>query len=304
MITKAKNEQTDEIKELRRICFPDEDPRYTDFFFRYIYKPENCYLYMSGGEILSCIIRDVHPLMFNGRVIQASMLTGAATRPDVRKNGYMHKLLQVVMDACEHSELLTFVQSEEPDLFEHMGFRRIYKRNVYEISRMDCRRTTNFGINFDPSAIDLLKVYSAYISRFNGFYTRDLPDFVTRIKEARETGRKIIAYFNGKDQIQGYAIMKINDDCVDIEELTYLSGMALLKLCNTALQEKDKVYLHVSDAEDMNKVFPRASAKEELSAMARLNDAALFSKLYNTKVTDTRDLRAVSLRPLNLNEKY
>ena len=246
-------------------------------------------------------------LLFNGRILQASVISGACTVPDCRGQGRMHRLMDTVVDACSHQELVTLIVPngiDTVDNYAQWGFEPVYTRQRYLLQRPDCRELSRDGIVYDVPAGDLLKVYSAYISRFNGFYTRDLPDFVTRIKEARETGRKIIAYFNGKDQIQGYAIMKINDDCVDIEELTYLSGMALLKLCNTALQEKDKVYLHVSDAEDMNKVFPRASAKEELSAMARLNDAALFSKLYNTKVTDTRDLRAVSLRPLNLNEKY
>ena len=304
MITKAKNEQTDEIKELRRICFPDEDPRYTDFFFRYIYKPENCYLYMSGGEILSCIIRDVHPLMFNGRVIQASMLTGAATRPDVRKNGYMHKLLQVVMDACEHSELLTFVQSEEPDLFEHMGFRRIYKRNVYEISRMDCRRTTNFGINFDPSAIDLLKVYSTYIRRFNGFKARTLRYFENLQREVNAVGGRLVGYYGEDNQLHGYAVISMRGRDGWIDELVYTDSLAIWKLVNTALTMRQRVILDVSSAENMSRLFPSAQRMSYDSAVVRLNQPELFSRLFRAQVSSAKEAFELSSRPLNFNERY
>ena len=42
------------------------------------------------------------------------------------------------------------------------------------------------------------------------------------------------------------------------EEIVYLDSVALLKLCNAALQERKTVNLFVSAAEDLSVAFPRA----------------------------------------------
>lgn len=302
MITKANESQTEEIREIWRICFPQEDPRYAEYYFKNLYHPENCYVYMLEGKIVSCLIRNTHAMMFNGRALQASMIVGAATLPQYRQRGYMHALLNIVIDACEHSELLTLIQSEDAAMYKNFRFRMIYKRAQYTVTRSDCKRTTNFGCGYNPTAIDLLKVYSAFISRFNGYYARDLEYFVKYINEIRAEGGKIVAYFNGKDQIQGYASMIPMGDELVVEELIYLDSMALTKLVNAALQEKKIVKLLVSEAENLSVIFPKADVKVYGSTMMRLNDAELFTKLFGKKVLSVEDVAKISQRPLNLNE--
>jgi predicted acetyltransferase len=302
MITKANERQTEEIREIWRICFPQEDPRYAEYYFKNLYQPENCYVYLLEDKVVSCVIRNTHAVMFNGRALQASMIVGAATLPEYRQRGYMRALLNIVVDACEHSELITLIQSEEPSLYTNFGFRMIYKRVQYTLTRADCKRTTNFGCGYNPTAIDLLKVYSAFISRFNGYYARDLEYFVKYINEIRAQGGKIVAYFNGKDQIQGYASMIPVGNELLVEELIYLDSMALTKLINAALQEKKIVKVSVSEAEDLSRIFPSAPKKVYGSTMMRLNDAELFTKLFGKKIVTVEDVAKISQRPLNLNE--
>jgi len=197
MIKKATAEQTAEIREIFSICFPNEDTRYMDYFFKSVYEPENCYVNIVDGKIVSTLIRNPHAIMFNGRVLQASMIMGVATLPEYRRKGYMQELMDVVLDACEHSELLTLIQSESPVIYEPFGFSTVYKRKDVRLERKDVKRITNFGCAYEPTAIDLLKVYSAFIRRFNGFYARDLQYFVDYKKEIIAEGGKIVAYYNG-----------------------------------------------------------------------------------------------------------
>ena len=298
MIKKATAEQTAEIKEIFSICFPNEDTRYMDYFFKNVFEPENCYVNIVDGKIVSTLIRNPHAIMFNGRVLQASMIMGVATLPEYRRKGYMQELMDVVLDACEHSELLTLIQSESPVIYEPFGFSTVYKRKDVRLERKDVKRITNFGCAYEPTAIDLLKVYSAFIRRFNGFYARDLQYFVDYKKEIIAEGGKIVAYYNGKDQIQGYAVMIPQGKELCVEEIVYLDSMSLNKLCNAALQERRVIHLHVSEAEDLTKLFPEAKVRTYSSTMARLNDARLFNK----KVTTVEEAYAISQRPLNLNE--
>lgn len=302
MITKANEEQTAEIRQLWKTCFPQEDPRYIEYYFKTLYKPENCFVKTEKGKVVSAVMRNPHAIMFNGRVLQASMLVGMATLPQYRKKGYMHEVMDVVLDACEHSELITLIQSEQPVLYEQFGFKTIYTRTDYTLERKDVKRITNFGCAYEPTPIDLLKVYSAFIRRFNGFYARDLEYFVKYKKEIIAEGGKIVAYYNGKDQIRGYAVMIPQGNELRVDEVVYLDAMSLVKLCNAALQEKKIIHLHVSAAEDLSKLFPGAKVRHYGSTMARLNDADLFSKLFNQRISTVEEAFGISQKPLNLNE--
>lgn len=304
MIKTATVDDLPEIKELWKICFPDVDSRYQDFFFRYILKPEQCFIKVQEGKILATLVRRKHPMMFNSRVLQTSMIIGVCVHPDYRHKGYMHEMMDIIVDACEHNELVTLIQTKKPEGYEPFGFRTIYKRTQYQIERKDVRRVSNLGCSYEPTPLDLLKVYSAYIKRFNGFYARDLEYFVNYKKEIKAIGGKIIAYYNGKDQIQGYATMVPEGSYLQVEEIIYLDAMSLVKLCNAALQEKKIVNLYVSEAEDLLKVFPDALQKTYKSTMVRLNDAELFSKVFSHKIENVEEAFALSARPLNLNEHY
>ena len=302
MIEKATEEQTNEIRQIWKTCFPKEDPRYIEYYFKNIYKPENCYVNIIDGKIVSVLMRNPHALMFNGRVLQASMLVGAATLPEYRNKGCMHELMEVVIDACEHSELITLIQSEEPELYEQYGFRTIYNRADYTVERKDVKRITNFGCAYEPTPIDLLKVYSAFIRRFNGFYARDLEYFIKYKKEITAVGGKIVAYYDGKNQIRGYAVMIPQGNELRVEEIIYLDSMSLVKLCNAALQERRVVHLLVSEAENLRLVFPTAKKRTFGSTMCRLNDADLFIRVFNRRILTVEDAFAISRKPLNLNE--
>ena len=302
MIVKANSEQTNEIRKLWLTCFPKEDPRYIDYYFKNIYTPENCYVNVVDNKVVSALMRNPHALMFNGRVLQASMIIGVATLPQYRKKGYMKELMNVVLDACEHSELITMIQAEDPAIYEQFGFRTVYRRQDYTIERKDVKRITNFGCAYEPTPIDLLKVYSAFIRRFNGFYPRDLEYFKRYKKEITAVGGKIVAYYDSKDQIRGYAVMIPQGNELRVEEIVYLDSMSLIKLCNAALQERRIVHLLVSQAEDLSKLFPDAKKETYGSTMARLNDAKLFGRLFSRNVSTVHDAFAISTKPLNLNE--
>lgn len=304
MIRRATEEQTEEIKKLWITCFPLEDSRYIDFYFKNYYKPQYAWCNVHDDKIISVVIRTPHAMMFNGRVLRTSMLSGIATLPEYRHKGYMQEVMDVVLDACEHSELITILRTEKPKMYERFGFQMVYNRSIYRLKRSDVKRITIYGCAYEPTPLDLLKVYSAFIKRFNGFYARDLEYFVKYKQEVIHTGGKIVAYYNSKNQIMGYAVMKPNGDDLEVEELIYLDSMSLVKLLNACLQEKKNVEICVSDAEDLGKLFPKAERKKVAVTMARLNDAQLFSRLYGRRVSSVDSAFAISTKPLNLNEYF
>ena len=290
------------VKNTWKKCFVQEDPRYIEYFFNNVYKPEYAFVEVEDGEAVASLCRIPHALVFNGRILQASMISGLAELPEKRKENYLPGLIETALDACEHSELITLINADRPELYESYGFRAVYKRNIFTIKRESVKQITNFGCAYEPTPLDMLKVYSTFIRRFNGFYARDVDYFIRLKKEIIARGGKIVAYYNGKNQIQGYATILIEGKEAKVEECIYLNSMALMKLVNAALQERQVIRLHVSEAENLGVFFPDTECEVYDATMARINDFALFSRLFNEKITETEEAFAISERPLNLNE--
>ncbi len=302
MIRTGEENLTAGIRECISLCFPDQDQKYFDFFFRHVYRPEHGYADVEDGKVVSVILRIPHNVMFNGRVLKTSMLVGVCTHPDYRGQGRMAEVMHTVLDACSHSELITFIQSDKPELYTRYGFRTVYYRTDYTLSADNIRKVNPYGCMYDPSPVDMLKVYSVFIRRFNGFYTRDLGYFQDLKKEIAAEGGRIIASYDAKNQIRGYETILPYGDRAKIEECIYLDSTALLKLLNVALGEKPVVHLHTSQAENMKVLFPGAPERTYGHTMARLNDAALFSRLYGVAAADVEEAFSLTNRPLNMNE--
>ena len=302
MITLATDSQTREVREITTLCYPDRDPRYLDYFFKNYYQAENCYLNVIDGEICSMVYRNPHVILFNDRPIKTSMLLGVATSPSKQGKGYMKQLLDVVLDACEHSELITLLQTDSPELYRPFGFENIYKRQKFIFERKDVERTNLMGVGYEPTPIDLLKAYSAFIQRFNGFYPRDLEYYVNYRKQIISLGGKIIGYYDGNNQIRGYLVMLPDGKRLRVEELIYLDSTTIIKLLNAAFQERRVTDVYVSEAEDLTKLFPSVQVEVYNSTMAKLNDASLFNRLYGSKVSNVKEAFSLSKKPLNLNE--
>lgn len=292
------------IKNIWKKSFTLENPGYIDFFFRDIYKPEYGYAYVEDSKAVASICRIPHSLVFNGRVLQASMLCGLSELPDYRRYGYIKNVLDTVIDACEHTELITLARAESEEVLKPYGFLPIYQQNEFIIQREDVKRITNYGCAYEVAPIDMLKVYSSFIRRFNGFMARDIESFINLKKEVISRGGKIIGYYDARNQIQGYAIVLLQGREAIVSECIYLDSMTLIKLINGALQERSTIHLYVSEAENLSVLFPNATRKVHDAVMVRLNSPELFSRLFNRKISNVLEAYSLSDKPLYLNERY
>lgn len=290
------------IKNTWRKCFTFVDPRYTEFFFRNIFLPEYGYAQVEDNKVTASLCRIPHVMMFQGRAIKTSMISGVAQLPEYRKYNYAEQLLYTALDACEHTELITLIHGNEQVAYEEYGFKPIYKRRKYKINRDQIKRITNIGCAYDPQPLDMLKVYSAYIRRFNGFLARDAEYYVNLKKEITARGGKILAYYNSDKQIQGYATILIAGKEAIVEECVYLNSMALTKLINGALQERAQIQLHVSEAEQLERIYEGIESEVYPAVFARINDTRLFSRLFRKNVETVEEAFGISEKPLNLNE--
>ena len=304
MIEQANAALDSSVREIWKKCFTNQNPRWMETYFRYVYRPAFAYCDIEENKVVSMLMRQPHALAFNGRIIQASILSGAATLPAYRNQGRMHRLFQVVLDACAHQELLTLLPGEETDYYVSLGFRAVYKRIRYTLTRQDVKRITNFGCAYEPSPEDMLWVYSRFICNFNGFKARNQRHFENLKRETAARNGKIVAFYDAGNHIQGYAVILLRGALAYVEECIYLDSLALCKLMNAALQERATVVLDVSASENLAVLFPEAKKAERVSMMVRLNDPELFGRLFNAKIETVQDAFALSRKPLSCNERY
>ena len=282
------------------------DPRFTEYFFQNVYQPQYGYYVMKDGEVKGSLCCIPHAYMFNGRVLQASIISKIAILNSSEKIEVLDSLMECVLDKSDHQELITLLKPEDQTIdYSRFGFQEVYERIQYTLRREDIKQTySNLGCSFDPSAVDMLKVYVGFIRRFNGFFVRDIEYYTKLKKEIAARGGKIVAFYNSKNQIEGYATILIEGKTARIEECVYLESTALIKLINAAFQERGLVYLEVSPYENLSLVFPEAEKKSVRQIYARLNNPELFSRLYNTHVESVEEAVMLSKKPLNLNEIY
>ncbi|MGP1375991.1 MAG: GNAT family N-acetyltransferase [Bulleidia sp.] len=291
------------VHEIWKKCFTNQNPRWIETYFRYIHRSEFAYCDVEENRAVSVLMRQPHALAFNGRMIQASVLSGAATLPAYRNQGRMHALFQVALDACSHQELITLLPGEENGYYAAFGFAPIYRRSRYTLTRRDVKRITNFGCAYEPDPAAMMEVYSRFVQNFNAFKARNLRYFENLKRETAARNGKIVAYYDG-GHICGYAVILLRGAIACIEECIYLDSMALSKLLNAALQERATVQLDVSVSENLGVLFPEAKRTERVSMLARLNDAELFGRLFNARIKTVQEAYALSRKPLFCNERY
>lgn len=301
MIVRGSQRLKENIRELWRLSFPNEDKRYVDYYYKNIYNPEHSLVMIEDSRLTSVLTRIPHELMFNGRVLRASMISGIATHPGYRNRGYMTTMMNQCLDEVNHSELLTLIQTEKPQLYEPFGFEMLYGKHITTLTRDELSRLTNEGCLMDPSEEEMLKLYAKYTHHFNGYYIRDLSYFTAMKGEVAALGGKIFAYYE-EGEIQGYAVMTPQGKEIVVEECLYLNVRALYKLLNLALQQRPVAHVYTSDAEDLSIFFPNATIMHVSYTMVRLNNPELFNRLYQTDIKNVKELLDISNKPLFINE--
>lgn len=300
MIEKGSEKDISSFRDCWKKCYTMANPKWIEAFFHDDFYPGTSLIDHEGENTAAVLVRTPHEMMFNGRILSSSMVNGAAVMPDYRNQGRMGKLIDAMLDECEHHELVTTAGADLAPVLSHYGFETAYQKNDYTLTRQNVKRITNFGCAYEPSVVDMLTVYSTFIRRFNGFFIRRPEDFAKLKKRTAAGNGKIVAYYDGKDRIRGYAVIMMNGREAVMEECIYLDSIALMKLINAALQERTTVHLRVSAAENLGPVFPGAPEKKEDAYLWRINDRQLFSRLFNQQVNNVGDALKISRKPMNL----
>ena len=303
MVKRANANLMSNVKDIWISVLPNDNRHVINHLFNNVLKPHDTILEIQDNRVVSALCKSDGAIMINGRILAVSTILFAGTLPRYQNHRYMDGIMNNLVDNLEHSELVSLATAQNPDLFLKYGFRVLYKKNRYELTRDDVQRITNDGCTFDPSAEDLLRLYATFMQRFNGYRVKTLKDFEKLKKSIDEQGGKIVAYYEN-DEIKSYGILRIDSKVIHLDECIYSDTLSLFKVLNVALQQRHKVFLNVSSAERLDKLFKNAKCETVDYAMMRLNNRELFNRLYNSNVVSVDEIALNSDKPLYISDLF
>ena len=301
MIRFALTEEKNSIMNMWNKMFAFDDGGFTEHYFRYIYKPENCLVKVVDGEIVSSLQRNPHVMMLNGKRISCHLIAGVATDMDYRKRGYMSELMNAVIDELSHKDLVTILQAYDPELYRKYGFEMVYYRNKYEFERNDFPKYSTEGVSKKVDYEQMVRVYKDFTKAFNGYLLRDVDYYKMLDLQVEQENGSIYTYYNG-ETLDGYMVCYYSSNGLEVDEIIYRNGGALAKLLSYACKQRPSVAVYVSEYENLKKLLPNAKVEKVNNMMVRINDVKLFEECFSINANDVNKAFKHGNKPLFIKE--
>lgn len=216
-ISKASENDFNQILQLWKNSFEDEDFDSTSFYFHHLYNPSHTYLLKYNDTILSMLQVRYITIQKENTPMKVALIVGVATHPDYQKCGYMRILLEYVLELL--GETVVFIQAYNWDLYRRFGFSEAYtyKKSFYE-SLGDYNGTSCHD------AKHLLSIYNDYVLNKDGYRIRDMNYYEDFFLPYHASNYEIIA------NEDAYIVVDKNHTCVS--ECIYRNIDSLLSLLN------------------------------------------------------------------------
>lgn len=296
MIDWANRNDRGDLLELKRLCFPMDDPTKINYVMDHLYDPDHTLVYRQDHHVLAYIEIHDHNILLNGRYIKTHYYYQCACDPRYRHQGLMHELMQYALDYSKANVLVSLLPASRQQFGSSYGFTTTYFKSRYTLDKTMVAMDTE-GISFNFRLDAMVDLYGLFMQRFNGFEVRTSIDFSTLVNLTNTMGGTIIFYYDQAKVMKGYAIMHYSGTRAVLSEVIYLDSLALNHMIAYALTQRPSVDVMISTSEDLSVLYPNAQMVRYDYLMARINDISLMQRLLNTNVDSTVSLYALNPKP-------
>ncbi|MEG2506430.1 MAG: GNAT family N-acetyltransferase [Longicatena sp.] len=304
MIQEANNENKAEILALWKNAYPNQNEDYLNFYFREIFDNGVCLTQEQDDRIVSSLEMNRHIIRLQGKQLMANYILGVSTLNDYRRRGHMKDLMNSAIDEASHTSLITLIKGFNPKIYERYGFEVVYYRKTYTIARTYLNKVSTARVSSGAQASELTTLYQKFTLLFDGYYCRDNAYYTLLLKELALGQKQMVVYRNGHNELTGYMIYQKKKNDIMVLEAIYLESVSLLHMLKKAIGMEKEISLSVSLHERLEKLFPLIIPKKQVYMMARINNIALFNKLYNVKIKNTKEAFESIKKPLWCHEYY
>ena len=240
-------------------------------------------------------------LTFNGDRFNASFIVGILTVPSQQHKGYMHELLNGVLEILSATELFTLIQAYKEQAYAPFGFEDAYFRRHYIINQKHLPVMSASGVSYQEDPFSMKELYQNFTSHFNGASLRSNDDFKVLIEEVKAQKGRIIT--SVKDNtLKAYALITPQSSHIDIDEIVYTDTQSLMTLLSVLGNSNPHLLLKVSQAEDLGRLLPHCPVEIKTYTSLRINDLSLFNQHFKVNVKSTKEALHVFTAPFWLRE--
>ncbi len=286
-----------EIFHLLETAYPNMHQRMLETTFQRRFDPARCLYIAEDGKVIATLQMIVATMQFRNYRLEVSVFDQIATLPDYRRRHHMRSLLQAALDEASHNQLFSLMYVLNPRLFERYGFKCIHTSKRYLLAGNDCRRSKHHRVQTQGSSEQMAALYQRFIAHFDGYFLRDTLYYDRLLQRVKESGEQLCFYYE-QGEMKGYCLYILEHHEAKVSEIIYLDSTALKQMISYLSRDVNGVQLIVSKEEKIEKVFPFAIPRREAYLMARLNNIALFNKLYNCNVRHAADAFALLRKPM------
>lgn len=295
----------DDVEEILTLCInthPLREKFFLEHYFHHLFDGDYSYVMREDNKIVSCMQMREHPLYFYGKVLLCSYVFGVATHIDYRQRGFMDHLMQYTLDVCNQNYLISFIEAYNPKLYKKYGFETISYRKKFHVGAKELLVNNVVGVSEVINASDMATLYRTFAKHFDCYYMRDEAYYRNYLAAIDEMG-KVIAYYENQ-VLKGYCVYYEQEDMVEVKEIIYMDSLTLYKLLKYAIGYMPYIGVEVSNNEHVERLFKHAIARTSTCVMARVNNYALFEKLYGVKIKHVNEAFDLLKKPILINEKY
>ncbi|MGP4042259.1 GNAT family N-acetyltransferase [Gracilibacillus sp. D59] len=235
----------------------------------------------------------------NGKAMKMGGVAAVASWPEYRRSGKIKTLLQEVLRSMKSSgHTISYLHPFSVPFYRKYGYELTFNQRKYRIPMDSLKknwRASGYARRNKDKYEDLQKVYSTYISRFNGALIRDERWWHQRI--IKKHTRVVICY-NERNEAEGYLLYHVKDQILHVEEMAYvnLNGLRLvLRLISNHDSMATKVEMTVPDNDYLPMLIdePRYEQTVVPYFMSRVVD--VFSFLQDYPYNQTTEIMPVKL---------
>ena len=297
MISRGAREREAEIFQLLEKSYPNMPRRLLESLFRHRFDPQRCLYIAQDGKVIATLQMTIAQMRFRGYCLEVACFDQIATAPDYRRRHKLRELLQAANDEASHNQLFSLRNVMNPRLFERYGFKTVHTSKRYLLAGEECRRNSCANVRDKADSEQMSALYQRFISRFDGCFLRDAV-YYDDLQQRVSKGSEHLCFYYENDTLMGYCLYLIEHQEVRVIEIVYLDSRSLKQMLSYVAQKVNGVLLVVSKAEKIERIFPFAIPRREAYLMARLNNIALFNKLYNCNVRHAADAFELLHKPM------
>jgi predicted acetyltransferase len=264
----AKDEDLNDIKDIWRYCFRDEEG-FFNYYFDNKYKSYNTIVVEDEKEIISSLQLNQYKISLNNEIYDTSYVVGVSTFPQGRGKGYMKNLMSYTLNELYNkNQLVSILMPIDYRLYRSYGYEHCYDQIEYNLDINDLR---NFKINGNFKKLKashikyLIDIYSEFMSNNNGYIKRDELYYQNIFKEVQSENGYIYANVDEDGNYKGYIMYFLNDNNMFIRELFYKdmnSLKSILKFVYNHNTQVKKVIISTPLNDKIRYILPNLKSSE------------------------------------------